>query len=164
MLNDEDKIFVARYVAGAVSTEEIFHFADSKLNSGVYSDYFLEIIDDELQYSESVRPNFEAAILEMKGEIPDFEEAILQVIRFHLQLISDGNVEPFSQIRKMLDDIDEFDLGKNIIKYVGDNVGIEHLYGMYYAKDDLNDSNYDVQMERIRKEMCVESTKWLKEH
>ena len=63
----------------------------------------------------------------------------------------------------MLNDIDNFDLHENVTKYVGDNVGIEHLYGLYYARDDLEvNDNYGVT--EIAVQMQDESKKWLSEH
>ena len=48
-------------------------------------------------------------------------------------------------------------------KYAGDNVGIEHLYGLYYARDDLDVNDNDGVVE-ISVLMQEKSKKWLSEH
>lgn len=159
MNEENENYFIAKYVAGACETDDLINYAHSKLNNGVYSDGLLEIIDAEPKCWEVVSPLFEKLI----AQFPSFEDSINFIIKYHLKLIASEKIDPFIQFRQLLNDIDNFDLHENVTKYVGDNVGVEHLYGLYYARDDLEvNDNYGVT--EIAVQMQDESKKWLSEH
>jgi hypothetical protein len=159
MNEENENYFIAKYVAGACETDDLINYANCKLNNGVYSDGLLDIIDAEPKCWGTVSPLFEKLI----AELPSFEDSINVIIKHHLKLITNEKTDPFIQFRQLLDDINNFDLHENVTKYVGDNIGIEHLYGLYYARDDLevNDNNGVVE---IGERMQEESKKWLSEH
>ncbi|MBZ6067939.1 hypothetical protein LA374_17235 [Aeromonas schubertii] len=155
MNEENENYFIARYVAGACDTADLVDYANSKLNNGIYSEGLLDIIDAEPKCWEIVSPLFEKLI----PQLPSFEDSINLIITYHLKLIASEKVDPFIQFRHLLDEIHNFDLTENITKYVGDNVGIEQLYGLYYARDDLEvNDNYGVT--EIAVQMQEESKKW----
>ena len=159
MNEENENYFIAKYVAGACETDDLINYANYKLNNGVYSDGLLDIIDAEPKCWGIVSPLFERLI----AQLPSFEDSINLIIKYHLKLIASEKIDPFIQFRQLLDDINNFDLHENVTKYVGDNIGIEHLYGLYYARDDLdvNDSDGVVEIGVLMQE---ESKKWLSEH
>lgn len=159
MNGENENYFIAKYVAGACDTDDLINYANDKLNNGVYSDELLDIIDAEPKCWDIVSPLFEKLI----AQLPSFEDSIHLIIKHHLKLIAGEKLDPFIQFRQLLNDIDNFDLHENVTKYVGDNVGIEHLYGFYYARDELEvNDNYGVI--EIGALMQEESKKWLLEH
>ena len=60
------------------------------------------------------------------------------------------------QFRKLLRDIDNFDLHKGIKEYVGDNIGLSRLYGLYH--DDY------LSIEETDDRIFEESIIWLHEY
>ncbi len=128
----EDEIFIAKYVADRFETEDLVKFADQKLTEGIYSEYFLRILDEDPQIWSPVSGYFELAVKELGYKIPTFDEAIWRLLKYHITLISKGDVSPSKQLREMLGDIERFDLHKDIKEYVGDNIGISRLYGWYH--------------------------------
>ncbi|MGI2180394.1 hypothetical protein [Shewanella frigidimarina] len=159
MSEENENYFIAKYVAGACDTDDLVNYANYKLNSGIYSDGLLGIIDAEPKCWDIVSPLFEKLI----AQLPSFDDSIHLIIKHHLKLIACEKIDPFIQFRLLLNDIANFDLHENVTKYVGDNVGIEHLYGLYYARDDLEvNDNYGVV--EIGALMQEESIKWLSEH
>jgi hypothetical protein len=159
MDEDNDNYFIAKYVAGACNTDDLVNYANYKLNSGIYSDWLLAIIDAEPKYWGIVSPLFEKFIV----QLPSFDDSIHLIIKHHLKLIASEKIDPFIQFRQLLNDIDNFDLHENVTKYLGDSVGIESLYGLYYARDDLEINDNDGLVE-IEDRMQEESHKWLSQH
>ncbi|AYM86611.1 hypothetical protein [Pseudoalteromonas agarivorans] len=159
MNEENENYFIAKYVAGACETDDLINYANCKLDNGVYSDGLLDIIDAELKCWGIVSSLFEKLI----DQLPSFEDSINLIIKYHLKLIASEKIDPFIQFRQLLDDINNFDLHENVTKYVGDSVGIEHLYGLYYARDDLDLNDNDGVVE-IGVLMQEESKKWLSEH
>ena len=131
-MNEPDHIFAAKYVLGVISTQDIVMFADRKLSEGVYSDTYLDIIDAELKVWTELAPLLETALKESGLVIPDMEQAVWTMLKHHIGLIESGSVNPKMQFGDLLQDIEKFDLTKGITKYVGDNVGIELMYGWFY--------------------------------
>lgn len=128
----EDEYFIAKYVVGRLGTSDLVEFADVKLSSGIYSDYFLKILDEELKCWPPISEYFEASLIDLGYKLPSYEEAILFLVQYHITLIGKGSVSPSRQFGLMLQDIDSFSLHKGIKKYVGDNIGIEKMYGWYH--------------------------------
>lgn len=159
MNEENENYFLAKYVIGACETDDLINYANCKLDNGVYFDELLDIIDAEPKCWEVVSPLFEKLIT----QFPSFEDSINLIIKYHLKLIASEKIDPYIQFRQLLDDINNFDLHENVTKYLGDSVGIEHLYGLYYAKDDLHLNDNDGVVE-IALLMQKESKKWLSEH
>lgn len=128
----DDKIFIARYIAGKLDTEDLVEFANGKLADGVYSDHFLSILDETPKIWVPISDHFEEAVKEMGCEMPSFDDAIWRLVKYHITLISKGSVSPTKQFREMLNDIEGFSLHDGIKEYVGDNIGISRMYGWYH--------------------------------
>ena len=159
MNEENENYFIAKYVAGACETDDLINYANCKLDNCVYSGGLLDIIDAEPKCWGIVSSLCEKLI----DQLPSFEDSINLIIKYHLKLIASEKIDPFIQFRQLLDDINNFDLHENVTKYVGDSVGIEHLYGLYYARDDLDLNDNDGVVE-IGVLMQEESKKWLSEH
>jgi hypothetical protein len=149
-----DHIFAAKYVLGLIRTKDILAFADRKLSEGEYSDIYLDIIDAELKVWAELAPLLETALRDSGIDIPDVENATWTMLQYHISLIASGEVNPKEQFGYLLRDIGKFDLTKGINKYVGDNLGIEFMYGLFY-----DDYGSDAVINEGIKEECL---KWLK--
>ena len=75
------------------------------------------------------------------------------LLSYHIGLIASGNVNASKQFKQLLNDIDSYDLPKNIPKYVVDNIGIQSMYGWYYEDN--------VTEKETSKGIFEESKKWL---
>lgn len=153
IMNEPDHIFAAKYVLSVISTKDIVAFADRKLSEGKYSDTYLDIIDADLKVWSELAPLLEMALKESGLVIPDEEQAVWIMLKYHIGLIESGSVNPKEQFGRLLQDIEKFDLTKGITKYVGDNVGIELMYGWFYE---------DYESDRaINEGIKSECAKWL---
>ncbi len=145
-----DAIFAARYVAGAVTSEDIVTFADSRLSDGVYSDHYLAILDEEQKSMGNLSEYLELAFKQFDVPLPIYENAIWQLVEYHIELILSESLTPREGFLNLLNDISDFDLHKGIEKYVGDNIGIAKMYGQYYSVDDgakIDDVNFAILKE-----------------
>jgi len=98
-------------------------------------------------------PLLEAAIKESGMAVPSFNEAVWIMLKHHISLMASGSVDAQKQFSILLEDIERFDLHKGIKKYVGDNIGISLLYGLYY--DDYS-SDAEINLNLIK-----ESKNWV---
>ena len=155
-MNESDYIFAAKYVLGVIESKDIVGFADRKLAEGHYSDSYLEIVDAELKTWPVLSPLLEVALKDLGLTIPDFEQATWVMLKHHIGLIADGTVNPKDQFSQLLNDIESFDLTKGITKYVGDNVGIDTMYGWYY-EDYASEHSINIELKS-------ESIKWVALH
>ena len=152
-MNQVEQIFIARYSAKKLNTHDLVNFSDEMLSKGVYSENFVEILDAELKAWEPISSLFDMALKSIGYNKPDFNEAIWILTKYHVEIIATGKVDVVEEFSQLLEDISRFDLHKNITHYVGDSIGIAHLYGLYH-------SNYSFKSE-IHGEMVSESKKWL---
>jgi len=152
-MNESDYIFTAKYVLGRISSKDILGYVDRKLTEGSYLDSYLYIIDAEFKTMPVLGPLLEAAIKEAGMTIPSFNEAVWIMLKYHINLMASGSVDAQKQFSILLYDIEVFDLHKGIKKYVGDNIGISLLYGLYY-----DDCSSDAE---INKNLIEESKNWV---
>ena len=152
-MNELDRIFSARYVLNVITTKDIVEFADRKLSEGKYSDTYLDIIDADPKIWLELSPLLEIALKESGLVIPDEEQAVWIMLKYHIGLIESGSVNPKDQFESLLQDIEQFDLDKSNTNYVGDSVGIEFMYG-WFCEDYESDS-------AINEGIKSECSKWL---
>ncbi|WP_339898066.1 hypothetical protein [uncultured Gilvimarinus sp.] len=152
----DDEIFIAKYIAGKVDTDDLVEFANKKLASGVYSDHLLNILDETPKVWVPISNYFEKAVIDLGYEIPSFDDAIWVLVKYHITLISKGNVCPAKQFQEMLKDIERFSLHDGIKEYVGDNIGISRMYAWYHEDH--------CSPEQIDSEIFEESLKWVLEY
>ena len=125
-------LIVERYVAGIFHTEEILAYVDAKLNEGVWSEVFLEILDCEYEGWADISLLFEKYLTEIGIDIPDLETAVRRLVEYHIATIASGVVISYEQFKIMLQEIDAYDYFSKTKNYVGDDLGIHHMYGWYY--------------------------------
>ncbi|OUL57935.1 hypothetical protein [Pseudoalteromonas ulvae] len=159
----KDQEFVARYVTRNLSAIDLVNFAETKLTSGIYSDRLLEILDAEPKSLAELSVPFEDFILESGGDIPDFERAINELTYYHISRIAAEEVNPIKEFKLLLELISGYDLHSGITEYVGDNIGIHLLIGLYYSIDDLDvpDSRVEYGLNKIKQDMIKECRNWL---
>ncbi len=129
---DQESIFTAKYVLGRICPKDIVQYADKKLGQGFYSEAYLNIVDANIETMAVLAPLLEEAFKASGAPIPTLEEAAWIMLRHHIGIIAEGDSNPRKQFSMLLNDINSFDLRQNIEKYVGDNVGIANLYGLYH--------------------------------
>ena len=152
-MKESDKIIAARYAVGALNTDDLVKYANRKLDECEYSDSYLAILDAEPKTWEEISSHFKVALKEAGVSIPTLEEGVWILLSYHIGLIASGNVNASKQFKELLNDIDSYDLHKNITKYVGDNIGIQSMYGWYYEDN--------VTEKETSKGIFEESKKWL---
>lgn len=151
-----DNLFIARYVVKKLATEDLLLFANEKLAGGVFTESLLDILDEERKDWDSIAPLFEKVVKDLGYSIPSFEDAIWFIVTYHVSKISSGRSSAAKQFFIMLDNIERFDLSKDIKEYVGDNIGISGMYGWYL--DDVSTA------EEIESGIYQESKIWMAKH
>ena len=128
-----DEVLVPeRYVAGIFHTKDILEYVDAKLNEGIWSEVFLEIMDCENNGWADISLLFEKYLKEIGVTLPDLETAVRRLVEYHIIKIYSGNVVPYEQFKVMLQEIDAYDYFSKTKNYVGDDLGIHRMYGWYY--------------------------------
>ena len=161
---DSDTLTISQYAVKVLSTEDLIGYANKKLDGGTYSDHLLSIIDQEYKDWNSTANYFEKFCTEQGLKIPSFDDAIMQLIKFHLKAISIEKHDPLERFGMLLEDIEHYDFYGVTKKYVGDSIGIHYLYGLYYEVDDLSDDEKEKGLKEIKERMIEESSKWLENH
>ena len=121
-----------RYVAGIFHTKDILEYVNTKLKEGVWSEVFLEILDSENDGWPDISRLFEKYLEEIGVSLPDLETSIRRLVDYHITKIAECGVNPYEQFRVMLQEIDAYDYYSKTTNYVGDDLGIHHMYGWYY--------------------------------
>jgi hypothetical protein len=166
-----------RYLAaleglGNLDADTIRKMIDSLINSGYYLDSFLDVLDSSSHPTmQEVRPAF-VDLLERHGiAVPGREEAIWQLIEYHMRKISSGAVDPVEGLNRWYFDVYPcYDFHARTTKYLGDSHGIEGLLAWYWGADDLqrgpneisvNGKYGDAAWVELRNEIRNEATQWL---
>jgi len=119
-------------IAGIFNTKDIFEYVNKKLEEGVWSEVFLEILDCENACWVEISALFEKHLKEVGGNLPDLETSVQRLVEYHVTKISLGHVVPYEQFKIMLHEIDAYDFYSKTKDFVGDDLGIHHMYGWYY--------------------------------
>ncbi|BAJ01650.1 hypothetical protein [Shewanella violacea] len=131
-MNTEVEFLAIKYAAGLLHTNDILEYVNAQLDNGVWSDVFLEILDCDPKGWGDISELFEKYLKEIGKVVPNLEDAVRSLVEHHVELIASGTVIPYEQFRKLLDDIDSYDYYGKTLEYVGDNLGIHHMYGWYH--------------------------------
>jgi len=134
-MTETDELFIARYIAGQKKSKDIVSFANIKLDSGVYQDEYLDIIDSELKVMTVLAPLFEKSVVSSGKVLPSIDQAVMQILEHHIALIASEKIDPYCQFQRLLSDIDSYDYLRKAKKYVGDSIGIHNMYGCYHSDD-----------------------------
>ncbi|MFV1922534.1 MAG: hypothetical protein ACMZ63_08025 [Methylotenera sp.] len=160
-METEIESIAIKYVTGTLSAEDILAFVNAQLEKGVWSETFLEIMDfDSQSYSGHIFALFEEYLRETLKEIPTMEEAVNALLYHHLSLIVAGKVNPYKEFGKLLLAIENYDYYNKTEHYVGDSLGIVHIYGWYH-----DDYSSPTQVENgILKESKIWLSSYAKNH
>jgi len=151
-----ENLFLAKYSTGHFNVEDIIAYVNEKLAAGFYSDRYIDILDAKPRVWDEVSKLFEILMSEENKDIPSEEKAVWTILKYHIGLIASDKLEPYSQFKKLLEDIQFYDCSKNIKQYYGDSIGIHYLYAMYH--DDC------ATKDEINRMIFKESRKWLDEY
>ena len=155
-MDTEEDLLINKYAAGILNTEDIIEFVNMKLDAGEWSDTFLDILDYDPKSWVGISELFENYLKEEGFYLPSLEEAVRYLVAHHINLIASGSVEPCSQFRKMLQEIDSYDYYSKTKDYVGDDLGIHVMYGWYYE-------DY-CSVEKINQGIFNESKVWVSKY
>lgn len=131
-MSTEEEFLAIKYAAGILHTKDILEYVNTQLDKSSWSDVFLEILDCDPKGWVSISILFEKHLKEIGVVIPSLEDAVKCLVEHHVVLISSGTVTPYSQFKKLLEEIDNYDYYSKTQNYVGDNLGIHQMYGWYH--------------------------------
>jgi hypothetical protein len=139
----------ARFAFGNINADKIKSTVDSLLNEGVYSDYFIDIMDSKPARLDEVLPPFIAYLQHEGIPIPIKDDAVGQLIGYHVDRIASGNGDPIKELEELISDVYwDYDFHPHTKKYVGDSHGIEHLVGLYW---EYVERNYEISQRKSNK-------------
>lgn len=144
----ELEIATAKFVFGLLSSRDLVQIADAALNRGIYSDAMCTLAFTEDPRMDEVNPIFEKALRELAIPLPSREDAAWRLLRHHIGSIASRTVRPREGLSRIVNEV-YFPacLYEQSCNYTGDSHGIEHLYGTYWAYDDLEERTTEVSFE-----------------
>lgn len=123
------EIAISKYMLGLLSSEEIVQLADLWLTQGIFTDTlnFLEM--ESYPVMATVGPMFEKAIVELGLTVPSKIEAAKKLARDTIEKMVSGEIDLMVGANFLYWDIhheitDELPDGK----YLGSNLGLEHIF------------------------------------
>ena len=139
------KHLAIRYRLGLLNTKVLIETADKLLEEGCDTPPVIQLVILESPTMAEAAPFFEKICAEYKVKIPTKDEAINELLRFHLEAIASGAIVPRKGLEVMMREIYyPFTADEPCKKYVGDSRGIEHLIGAYWGYDDLIERPHEV--------------------
>ncbi len=128
-----------------LSSEVIVTTANGLLNSGVYDDTLLAIIDSSPAILSDVEPHFRRFLENASIPLPETETAIWQLLFFHISRIAETEGDPLLPLDDMINDVYyAYSFHNEPGKYLGESHGIHHLIRDYWLNDDLLDREAEI--------------------
>lgn len=121
---------------------------------------------------DEVEPAFLAALKHYGIAVPNKEQAVWQLLEFHLKGIASGANDPLDGLQQMMADVYwDYDFHTPTKKWLGDSHGIEHLIGIFWDADDLREGPEVISWNgkqgaaavwpELKRQIVVEAEKWL---
>jgi hypothetical protein len=137
--------FAARYRLGLQDSESLVSLADTMMAEGRDTPAVIQLSILEPAVMSDAGPLFERVCEEAGIVIPSKQEAVDELIHFHLKAISSGECKPRLGLETFMRELYRpFIAGELDKEYVGDSRGLEHLIGAYWNYDDLIDRPREV--------------------
>ncbi len=119
----------ARFVLGKLSSGTILDLANAWIEDGIYSNSLGELCTIVKPIMSDVGPLFVSAMRELGKSKPSRREAAIVVIESALKRVSGGCTNPLKEAEFLYWDVHHELTGEIPDKeYVGDNLGLEHLF------------------------------------
>lgn len=161
----------AKLAMGKLNADDIKSTIHRLVDEGIYLDEFHDALDERQSRMDEVLPALLAAFRHEGIVLPDREQAVWQLIEFHLQRIAYGAENPLEELGKLIADVYwNYDFHTPMKKYLGDSHGIEALIGLYWGADELTERPKDISFNgkygevawsELKREIVIESKKWL---
>jgi len=154
----------ARIGLGTFRGDEILSTVDELLEKGIYSDYFIDVLDSKPPIFEVQVIPFSKYLASVGIEIPDREQAVWNLIAYYVTEIAKGHVDPLSGLSDLMGDVYwEYDFQTPTQEYLGDSHGIECLIGYYWGYDDMMERPDEISCNgKYRGEGVIELKKEIK--
>ena len=162
----------ARHGLGTLNADDIKATIQALVDEGLYLDAFLEALDSDLHpRMAEVLPAFLAALGHYHVIVPSREEAVWELIGYHLQNVASNHANALQELGKLVADVYwEYDFHTPTKNYLGDSHGIEHLIGLYWSADDMRERPQEISVNGMRgeeawselnRQIVIEAKRWL---
>lgn len=165
----------ARHVYGIAEGTELSQAASRAFDQGLSSPSLAELTTAKNPFEQ--KSLFESSIQELGLTMPKRENCISLMLRYHIESIADGSVSPKKGLGNMMREVFyPADIHNQTTKgrYVGNSHGIEHLVGLYWGYDELQEQEKNIFKKVIKvikgdhdaldKETILQSNVWLEQH
>lgn len=127
-----------RYRLGLQDSESLVRIADMLLEEKCYTPAVIELSILESPVMSEAGPLFERVCLELGITVPTKDEAVYELLRYHLETIVAGTCKPRAGLEAVMREIYFPHLAAEVCKeYVGDSRGLQHLIGAFWSYDEL---------------------------
>ncbi|MDB6124775.1 MAG: hypothetical protein JWQ71_3768 [Pedosphaera sp.] len=138
----------ARYRLGVLDTESLVRIADALLKEGRNSTAAVQLLLLESPVVAEAAPIFERMYAECGITVPTKDEAIDDLLRFHLTSITSEARPPREALHVLMKEVYfPYISNEPTRKYFGDSRDLEQLIGAYWGYDDLQDRPREVSFE-----------------
>ncbi len=130
----------AKHTMGRLHSDAIKATIHALVDEGFYLDEFLDALDAKRPRMDEVEPALLAALRHYGITVPSREQAVWQLLEFHLQRIASGADDPLDGLGKLMADVYwDYDFHTPTKEWLGDSHGIEQLIGLFWGADDLRE-------------------------
>jgi hypothetical protein len=166
---EKARFLLAKHSFCKLSATDISDFVDELMNSGSFSDEFIEIIVPNPTLKTILQPFLKFC----KKEGLQFftqDQAAMEILRYHLLRISNGLVPPCEGLSILIRDIYwDYEFHSKAKKYVGDSHKFEILVGLFWSLDDILEHSqevdfneiYGLRLKQIESSIFEEANRWL---
>lgn len=161
----------AKLAMGTLHADAIKAMIHTLVDGGFFLDEFIDALDAKRPRMDDVKPALQAALKHFGITVPDKEQAVWQLLEFHLQGIASGDDDALVRLDQMMADVYwDYDFFGSSKKRRGDSHGIEHLIGLFWEADDLREDPENVSWNgklgedawlELKRQIVVEAEKWL---
>jgi hypothetical protein len=143
-------LVAARYRLGLLTSDELPGLAMAALEAGFESRALCELACERHPTFAEHQQIFERALRDCGVSMPETDVAVEYMLRHYLQSIASGGMSPQEGMRRVVTDIYYPYISDHPVReYVGDQRGLEHLIGAFYAYDDLYERPGQVSFEGL---------------
>lgn len=171
-MNPSLRYQAALHALGMLNADDMKATIQALCDEGIYLDVFIDALDSGLHpRMEDVLPAFIAALQYWDVAVPSRDEAVWQLIEYHLNRVVSNQDRAWQELDKLVADVYlDYDFHTSTKQYLGDAHGIELILGLYWSADDIRERPNEVTVNGLFGEaawveldrlIVVEATRWL---
>jgi hypothetical protein len=127
----------ARLALGNLETHEVLKLAHELLDSGIYHDELIEIVDARPPRLDEVAPPLRKLLRRLDLDVPNSDAAVWEILDYHTSRIVDAQIDPIQALNELIRDVYwHYDFAARTRVYLGDSHWMEGLIGLYWSLDD----------------------------